>query len=170
MCSMFPYSNGEKLFGQRSKAEPRPPAAGSRLRSGLSNLIPQPKPHFSRRSAAKPDGPVAACSRFIGAGSPVFAIHLSPLLGRIIGSFGPLLWPGDGRLPIQVPVAFPEVFELHQFRVAVSEPHVDRTGHLVAGRKVARSTGCTTAAMPRNRAASHLVGRHTEWLAGVRLV
>ena len=90
--------------------------------------------------------------------------------GSLIPLFPKLFWPLDRRLPIQMPIIFPKVFEWHQFGMAVGQSHVDRAGHFVVGRKVTRSTGGTAAAVSRNCATSHLVQRYAEWLTSVKVV
>src|SRR6266699_1358399 len=44
-----------------------------------------------------------------------------------------LLGPRDWRLPIQMPIVFPGVFELHQFSVSICQTHGDRARHFFAG-------------------------------------
>ncbi len=68
-----------------------------------------------------------------------------------------------------MPIVFPEVFELHQFSVSIRQSHVDRTQHFFAGCDVARSARSAPAAMPRDGATSHVIYRHVQWLACVKV-
>ena len=62
------------------------------------------------------------------------AVALTELAGWrcSLDGLGQLVGPGGGRLPIEMPVVVPQVFELHQFNVAVGHAHVDCARHPVA--------------------------------------
>ena len=68
-----------------------------------------------------------------------------------------------------MPIVFPEVFELHQFSVPIGQTHVDRARHFFAWRDVAWSAGSAPAAMSGDGATSHVIHRHVQWLAGVKV-
>src|SRR5439155_18811536 len=86
-----------------------------------------------------------------------------------LDSFEQLLGSGGWRLPIQMPIVFPEVFELHQVSVAIGQSHVDRARHFFAWCDVAWSAGSAPAAMPGDGASSHVIYRRVHWLACVKV-
>ena len=78
-------------------------------------------------------------------------------------------WPRSGGLPIEMPVVFPQVFELHQFSVTVGESHVDCAGHFLSGSNFAGGAGRAATAMSRDGASSHVIYRDVQWLAHVKV-
>src|SRR3989449_7184251 len=68
-----------------------------------------------------------------------------------------------------MPTVFPELFELHQFSVSICQTHVDRARHFCAWRDVAWSAGSASAAMSGDGASSHVIYRHVQWLARVKV-
>ena len=78
-------------------------------------------------------------------------------------------WPRSGGLPIEMPVVFPQVFELHQFSVTVGESHVDCAGHFLSRNNFAGGAGRAATAMSRDGATPHVIYRHVQWLACVKV-
>src|SRR5712671_6703928 len=68
-----------------------------------------------------------------------------------------------------MPIVFPKVFEFHQLSVAIGQPHVDCAGHFLSASHLAGSTRSAPAAMPRDRATTHLVWRYTQGLSLVKI-
>src|ERR1044071_10452589 len=64
---------------------------------------------------------------------------------------------GDRQFPNEVPTVTPQILQFNQLGMSIGQAHIDRAGHPIFRVKIARRTGCTAAAMPRNGATPHLV-------------
>src|ERR1700722_5384957 len=70
----------------------------------------------------------------------------------------PSLRSRAGRIPIQVPVVVPKIFQLRQFRMAVCQPDVYRAGKGLSRIEILGRTGGIDTAMPGNRETLHPIG------------